>query len=99
MLLDEQDEVIVRSTIDLGHNLGLVVVAEGVENNEVLERLRELGCDVAQGLLHLASAGARPLPVLARNDRASEPSSGPPRLLPLDRHRPGTWRDPDPALD
>jgi len=49
VLLDEQDEVIVRSTIDLGHNLGLVVVAEGVENNEVLERLQELGCDIAQG--------------------------------------------------
>ncbi len=49
LLLDEQDEVIVRSTIDLGHNLGLIVVAEGVENNEVLERLHEFGCDVAQG--------------------------------------------------
>jgi diguanylate cyclase (GGDEF)-like protein len=49
VLLDEQDEVIVRSTIDLGHNLGLVVVAEGVENNEVLEHLRHFGCDVAQG--------------------------------------------------
>ncbi|HYN31335.1 MAG TPA: EAL domain-containing protein [Ilumatobacteraceae bacterium] len=49
LLLDEQDEVIVRSTIDLGHNLGLVVVAEGVENNEVLERLRTFGCDIAQG--------------------------------------------------
>jgi diguanylate cyclase (GGDEF)-like protein len=49
VLLDEQDEVIVRSTIDLGHNLGLVVVAEGVENNEVLTRLREFGCDIAQG--------------------------------------------------
>jgi diguanylate cyclase (GGDEF)-like protein len=49
VLIDEQDEVIVRSTIDLGHNLGLVVVAEGVENNEVLERLRGLGCDIAQG--------------------------------------------------
>ena len=49
VLIDEQDEVIVRSTIDLGHNLGLVVVAEGVENNEVLEHLRVLGCDVAQG--------------------------------------------------
>ena len=49
LLIDEQDEVIVRSTIDLGHNLGLVVVAEGVENNEVLERLRQFGCDVAQG--------------------------------------------------
>ena len=49
VLLDEQDEVIVRSTIDLGHNLGLQVVAEGVENNEVLDRLRRFGCDVAQG--------------------------------------------------
>jgi diguanylate cyclase (GGDEF)-like protein len=49
VLLDEQDEVIVRSTIDLGHNLGLEVVAEGVENNEVLDRLRGFGCDIAQG--------------------------------------------------
>jgi EAL domain-containing protein (putative c-di-GMP-specific phosphodiesterase class I) len=57
VLLDEQDEVIVRSTIDLGHNLGLVVVAEGVENNEVLERLRHLGCDIAQGYCI-----SRPLP-------------------------------------
>jgi diguanylate cyclase (GGDEF)-like protein len=49
LLIDEQDEVIVRSTIDLGHNLGLEVVAEGVENNEVLDQLRRFGCDVAQG--------------------------------------------------
>jgi diguanylate cyclase (GGDEF)-like protein len=49
LLLDDQDEVIVRSTIELGHNLGLIVVAEGVENNEVLGRLHEFGCDVAQG--------------------------------------------------
>ena len=44
-------KVIVRSTIDLGHNLGLVVVAEGVENNEVLERLRQLGCAFAVGAI------------------------------------------------
>jgi EAL domain-containing protein (putative c-di-GMP-specific phosphodiesterase class I) len=49
MLLDAQDEVIVRSTIELGHNLGLEVVAEGVENNEILDQLRRFGCDVAQG--------------------------------------------------
>ena len=49
LLLDPQDEVIVRSTIDLGHNLGLRVVAEGVESNPVLERLRQLGCDLGQG--------------------------------------------------
>ncbi len=49
MLVDPQDEVIVRSTVDLGHNLGLVVVAEGVESLDVLDQLREMGCDVAQG--------------------------------------------------
>ena len=45
------DETIVRSTIDLGRNLGLQVVAEGVETEEVWDRLVELGCDVAQGYL------------------------------------------------
>jgi diguanylate cyclase (GGDEF)-like protein len=49
MLIDPQDEVIVRSTVDLGHNLGLQVVAEGVESFEILACLREIGCDVAQG--------------------------------------------------
>ena len=49
MLDDENDAIIVRSTIDLAHNLGLIVVAEGVENQEVLLRLRTLKCDVAQG--------------------------------------------------
>jgi EAL domain-containing protein (putative c-di-GMP-specific phosphodiesterase class I) len=49
MLSDPQDEVIVRSTVDLGHNLGLAVVAEGVESLATLDALREMGCDVAQG--------------------------------------------------
>ena len=49
MLTDAQDEVIVRSTIDLGHNLGLHVVAEGVESIAVMDRLRDFGCDAAQG--------------------------------------------------
>lgn len=40
---------IVRSTIELGHNLGLRVVAEGVESQEALESLRLMGCDLAQG--------------------------------------------------
>ncbi len=46
---NSEDLVIVRSTIDLGHNMGLRVVAEGVESLAVLERLTELGCDQAQG--------------------------------------------------
>ena len=40
---------LVRATIDLGHALGLRVVAEGIENSETLELLRALGCDLAQG--------------------------------------------------
>jgi diguanylate cyclase (GGDEF)-like protein len=49
MLTDPHDEVIVRSTIDLGHNLGLQVVAEGVESVAMMQRLAEFRCDVAQG--------------------------------------------------
>ena len=49
MLEDLQDELIVNSTIHLAHNLGLTVVAEGVENEELLARLTEMGCDEAQG--------------------------------------------------
>ncbi len=54
----EDDAMIVRSTIDLAHNLGLTVVAEGVETAAILDRLRALACDEAQGY-HIA----RPLPV------------------------------------
>jgi EAL domain-containing protein (putative c-di-GMP-specific phosphodiesterase class I) len=46
---DPSDRAIVRSTIDLGRNLGLKVVAEGVETAAVLADLRELGCTYAQG--------------------------------------------------
>ena len=49
MLEDEQDEVIVNSTINLAHNLQLRVVAEGVESEAILARLRAMGCDSAQG--------------------------------------------------
>lgn len=40
---------LVRSTIDLGHSLGLRIVAEGVEDAEILELLSKLGCDLVQG--------------------------------------------------
>jgi EAL domain-containing protein (putative c-di-GMP-specific phosphodiesterase class I) len=60
MALDESDATIVRSTIDLGHNLGLSVVAEGVETVEALDQLRHDGCDIAQGYLF-----SRPVPAEA----------------------------------
>ncbi len=49
MRVSEGDRTIVRATIDLAHNLGLKVVAEGVEDQETLEKLTSLGCDAAQG--------------------------------------------------
>lgn len=49
MILDQHAAVIVRSTIDLGHNLGKKVVAEGVETLELWDLLSEWGCDTAQG--------------------------------------------------
>jgi EAL domain-containing protein (putative c-di-GMP-specific phosphodiesterase class I) len=57
MTSNDNDAILVRSAIDLGHNLGLTVVAEGVEGAEHVAALRELGCDVAQGY-HFA----RPMP-------------------------------------
>jgi diguanylate cyclase (GGDEF)-like protein len=54
---DANNEIIVRSTIDLGHNMGLAVVAEGVEDAATLERLHTLRCDMIQGFFI-----SRPLP-------------------------------------
>ncbi|MDH5515013.1 MAG: bifunctional diguanylate cyclase/phosphodiesterase [Gammaproteobacteria bacterium] len=58
MIMSRDDAVIVRSTIDLAHNLGLKTVAEGVETEAVLAVLSEMGCDMAQGYLI-----SRPLPM------------------------------------
>jgi EAL domain-containing protein (putative c-di-GMP-specific phosphodiesterase class I) len=58
MHTDPDDAMIVRSTIDLAHNLGILVVAEGVETATAWTMLRELRCDHAQGF-HMG----RPMPV------------------------------------
>jgi diguanylate cyclase (GGDEF)-like protein len=54
---DENDAVIVRSIVDLARNLGLRVVAEGVETTSSWDALRDMGCDIAQGYIV-----SRPLP-------------------------------------
>ena len=46
---DENDEIIVRTTIDLAHNMGIKVVAEGVESLAIANKLKEFNCDAAQG--------------------------------------------------
>jgi diguanylate cyclase (GGDEF)-like protein len=60
MLEDHSNAVIVHSVVDLGHNLGLTIVAEGVESEQALDVLAGYGCDVAQGY-HLS----RPMPAEA----------------------------------
>jgi diguanylate cyclase len=60
MEADRRNAAIVRSTIELGHNLGLTVVAEGVETDHELAELRRFGCDEAQGFLF-----SRPMPAAA----------------------------------
>ncbi|MGW2745793.1 putative bifunctional diguanylate cyclase/phosphodiesterase [Streptomyces sp. NPDC001450] len=55
LAVDAEDAEIVRCTIDLAHSLGLLVVAEGVEDDETWERLRDLGCDAVQGWLVAAA--------------------------------------------
>lgn len=49
MARNRDDSVIVGATIDLGHNLGLKVVAEGVEDKQTWQLLKQRGCDIAQG--------------------------------------------------
>lgn len=77
MLLDEQDAIIVRSTIGLAHSLGLQVVAEGVEDWATLARLREYGCDEAQGYVL-----SKPQPAAIAGETLSNP-------LPEQKQNPG----------
>jgi diguanylate cyclase len=58
ILTSENDAAIVKATINLGHNLGLKVTAEGVESKEIMSRLRDYGCDVAQGYFF-----SKPVPI------------------------------------
>lgn len=76
MLANKDDAVIVHSTIELAHNLGLRVVGEGVEDAETLARLAELGCDSLQGY-HIC----RPMPPEMLEDFFTR-SAWPPLRLP-----------------
>ena len=58
IISDQDDAVIVKSTINLAHDLGMKIVAEGVEDKETVELLRSLNCDYVQGYYF-----SRPLPV------------------------------------
>jgi diguanylate cyclase (GGDEF)-like protein len=86
---DENDAVIVRSTIDLGRNLGLRVVAEGVENEAIWHDLARLHCDQAQGYYLTRPVPGPELAAWLRDRSIPEARTG------LD-HRPTTIGGPAP---
>jgi len=69
---DANDAAIVRTSIDLAHNFGRTVIAEGVENAEALQKLKDFGCDMAQGLYI-----SRPLPAAELQEWLAKSSWGP----------------------
>ena len=77
MAEDGQGVAIVRSAIDLGHHLGLEVVAEGVERADTLEELCALGCDSAQGYLLLRPLPADEVTAWLRGGGVSAPDGSP----------------------
>jgi len=76
MLKDESDATIVKTTIQLGHNLGLKVVAEGVEDEKTYSALKDMGCDVLQGYFM-----SRPVPAKDFMAWAQKKSKG--NVLPV----------------
>ena len=85
MLTNPAHAAIVRSIVDLGHNLQLRVVAEGVETDAVLGGLRKAGCDVAQGYLL-----ARPMPLAKLGEWLADPAHRGGRSTKPARRRPVT---------
>jgi diguanylate cyclase (GGDEF)-like protein len=71
MVSDEDDAAIVRATIDLAHDLGLEVTAEGVESDEIWEQLQSLGCDRLQGYYIARPLSAAEVPGWAAPERVS----------------------------
>ncbi len=72
MIEDEHNAIIVRSTIDLAHNMGKKVVAEGVESQDVLDILEILHCDYAQGNFIAVPMPARDVPDWLRDHDARQ---------------------------
>ncbi len=73
LAVDAQDAEIVRCTADLAHALGMVVVAEGVEDDETWGRLRDLGCDAVQGWLIAAAMPPRETAAWLRSRDGRDP--------------------------
>jgi EAL domain-containing protein (putative c-di-GMP-specific phosphodiesterase class I) len=86
MVGDHNDAVIVRSAVDLGHNLGLTVVAEGVESGGHVDALTRLGCDIGQGFYYAEPMPAVDFTVWLARRLASAPAGPVPGVGPLRGH-------------
>ena len=71
LLRDKTDQIFVKSIIDIAHTLDIEVIAEFVENDEMLKMVRELGADYAQGF-----AIGRPYVLAPKFPRTGTPDSG-----------------------
>jgi len=80
MTTDRSNNLIVQSVVDLGHKLGLSIVAEGVEDEEALVALRGFGCDIVQGY-HLSRPVPAPVLDAWRRDRRPVPAPSPRALV------------------
>jgi EAL domain-containing protein (putative c-di-GMP-specific phosphodiesterase class I) len=78
MISDDRDRILIQKTIEMGHDLGIQVMAEGVETQEQFDLLRANGCDRAQGYLF-----SRPIPA---GGMVSWLKAYRDHLLPLDPH-------------
>ena len=78
---DPEFAPLVRSAIDMGHGLGLKVVAEGIETEAAAARLRDMGCDIAQGYLY-----AKPMPLAAFESWLEGRERVPVVAVPVDFH-------------
>ena len=78
MTEDENDAVIVKATIDLAHNLGLKIVAEGVKDRYTWEYLKSLHCDIAQGYFISPPVSAKDFINISRSHNWPEHAAGSP---------------------
>ncbi len=78
---DPGDEAIIRAVVNLGKNLGIKVVAEGIEHISQAERLIELGCDYGQGFLFSKAVPASSVPPLLGHRPKPESKSAPDKSL------------------
>jgi diguanylate cyclase (GGDEF)-like protein/PAS domain S-box-containing protein len=81
MAIDSDDAAIVQPTIDLGHNLHIKVVAEGVEDDATCKMLRMLGCDYAQGYFISPPLPAKELREWLRTSSWGQPAQSRPRQV------------------